>query len=117
MLEGRRVFGGGDYRLWLRGTLGRPMDILVDDRRVARLGAVNAPGGWLGGDVVRVPPGEHRLGVRRGGVRLPPGDGYVGVAGPLVFEPVAGRSLESVPRRRARELCGRRLDWIERVAD
>jgi hypothetical protein len=47
---------------------------------------------------------------------LEPGDGYQGEPGPLVLEPPHGdRSVRMVAPSRARELCGERWSWIERV--
>ncbi len=111
------AFDGGMYRIWVAGSFGRDISVLLDGDEVARVSGVNTDGEWLDGGVVHVSAGSHTIGLRRGGGSLAPGDGYMGFLGPLVFQPVHPEdSLEWVKRRDiGRRLCGRALDWIARV--
>jgi len=115
--SGRRFFDGGRYRIWVLGSFGRDIAVLVDGREVGRVRGVNTDGEWLDGGVVEVPRGRHEIELRRGGGSLAPGDGYKGVLGPLVFQPVfPTESLVWVkPGEIRRRVCGRDLDWMELV--
>jgi hypothetical protein len=110
------VSAAGRYRAWVAGSFTRPIDVLVDGRRIGQASGVNNLGQWLPGGEVTLSAGMHRLGLLRGGGRLSPGDGYYGDLGPLVLEPI-GRdgSLRRLAPDRARELCGSEWDWIELV--
>ena len=115
--RGVRQVAAGRFEVWLRGDFGRAVDVLVDGRRVERIKGINTPGQWLGGTVVALRSGTHRLELRRGGGSLRPGDGYNGIIGPLALMSTAPERLVQVaPRDADRELCGKRWDWIERVA-
>ncbi len=81
-------FGGGEYRIWVAGSFGRDLSVLLDGQEVGRVSGVNTEGEWLDGGVVRITAGSHDVGLKRAGGGLAPGDGYVGFLGPLVFEPV-----------------------------
>ena len=108
----------GRFRVWIRGSSGRPLSALVDGRLVGSPEQVNGPGQWLYAGEVTLAAGEHRLELRRPHGSLAPGNGYDGEFGPLVLDPVQPERLVRVaPRRAAAQLCGRPLDWIERVAD
>jgi hypothetical protein len=105
----------GTYRVWIYGTSGRPIDAIVDGRKVGQLKQVNTPGGWVQVGQVRLASGQHRLELRRPGGSLAPGDGYAGTIGPLALEPVAAGTLLHVPASRASQLCNGPLDWVEIV--
>ena len=107
---------GGRYRAWVRGSTGRPLTVTVDDRAVGRASGVNTPGQWLPAGDLELAAGTHRLGLRRPGGGLGPGDGYAGEIGPVVLEPVLEQQLVSVPARRAAAtFCRGAWDWVERV--
>jgi hypothetical protein len=109
----RARFGGGRYRVWVAGSFGRDVRVLVDGREVARVRGVNTEGEWLGGEVVRVAPGRHEIELRRGGGRPAPGDGFARALGQLVFEPLYPTdSIEWLAPAEVGRLCGRELDWV-----
>jgi len=105
----------GRFGVWLRGTFGRDVSIRIDGRRIGATGEVNTPGQWLPIGAVTLPAGEHRISIRRPDTSLAPGDGYRGYIGPVALQSLAPSELVSVSPKRARSLCGKRWDWIERV--
>jgi hypothetical protein len=106
----------GRYRVWIQGSFGRDVAASVGGRRVGAVKGVNTAGGWhLVGEATSA-GGRERLELSRGGGGLSPGDGFQGALGPLALEPVARESLRRVRPADARTLCGRRWDWIERIA-
>ena len=106
---------GGRYNVWLYGSSGRPIDAIVDGRRVGSLKQVNSPGNWVQVARITIPRGRHELQIRRPGGSLAPGDGYQGRIGPLALQPVAREGLLRVRPDRVRRLCGKALDWVEIV--
>lgn len=113
--EGSTYVREGTYRVWLYGSSGRPIDAIVDGRKVGQLKQVNTPGGWVQVGQVRLASGRHSLEIRRPGGSLAPGDGYQGRIGPLALEPVAGGTILRVRASRASRLCSGPLDWVEIV--
>ncbi|HEY6780650.1 MAG TPA: hypothetical protein VI111_06825, partial [Thermoleophilaceae bacterium] len=109
----------GAYDIWLAGSIGRPVRVLIDGREVASVSDELAqPSGWNALGQVRLAGGRHRVELVRGGGSLRPGNGDgPRRLGPLALVPVqrAGE-LVRVPPRRWRELCGPRLMWTEAVA-
>jgi hypothetical protein len=106
---------GGQYRIWMYGTSGRPIKGFIDGRQVGSFKTVNSPGQWNDLGVVSLARGDHRLAIERPGGSLAPGDAYAGRIGPLVLQPLAPERLERVRPDDARTLCGRALDWVEIV--
>jgi hypothetical protein len=105
----------GRYRVWLRGSFGRPTSVRVDGRRVGAAHEVNGPGQWVELGVVRLGARSHRVEVSRPAGSLAPGNGYQGELGPVALQPTEPERLVTVPPDRARTLCGRPWDWIELV--
>jgi hypothetical protein len=103
------------YRVWVRGSFGRPLDAKVDGRTVGTVKGVNTPGQWLEAGTVALRAGSHRLELERPGGWISPGNGYDGEIGPLALDPIRPERLISVPPARAASLCGKRWDWIELV--
>jgi hypothetical protein len=114
-VAGRVEVRGGRYRVWVRGSFGRPVRVSVDGRAIGAAKGVNSPRQWHQVGELRLSPGSHRVVMRRGGGGLAPGDGFVGTLGPVAFEPPLPEPIARMPAAKARELCGRRVDWIERV--
>jgi hypothetical protein len=114
--RGRTFVRGGTYRVWLYGSSGRPIEALIDGRKVGQLHEVNTPGGWVQVAQVTLPSGQHTMEMRRPGGSLAPGDGYQGRIGPLALEPVApqGTLLHASPKN-VSQLCRQPLDWVEIV--
>jgi len=106
---------GGDRRVWLRATSGRPLTVLIDGREIDAVQQVNTPGQWLLVGTTRLSEGEHRIEVRRPGASWPPGDAIRGYVGPVALEATARPQLLSLPPADAQRLCGHRWDWIELV--
>ncbi len=108
----------GDYELWLAGSIGRPVRVVIDGRAVAEIGEELAqPSGWNDLGRVRLAAGRHRVELLRGGGSLRPGNGDgPRRLGPLALVPAErAPALVQAPSRRWRELCGPRLVWVEAV--
>ena len=111
-----RVPTAGSYEVWLGGSLRPSATLTVDSQRQNSLRQqLNAPGNYLDFGAVRLGRGRHVFAVAVGGPDLHPGSaGSDGVFGPLVLNPTEEQSrLVAVSPSRARNLCGRRWDWIE----
>ena len=111
-------FAGGRYEAWVRGSAERPLTVSVDGRPIGKAKGINTPGQFLSAGTVRLTRGRHVVVLRRPGGGLAPGDGNAGIIGRLVFQPLSvdAKSV-SADAKSARGLCGRSLDWIERVRD
>jgi hypothetical protein len=113
--SGDLTFEGGDHRIWVLGSLGREIEVLLDGQVVGEARGINTPGEWLDAGTADMTPGSHRVEVRRKGGSLRPGDGFEGLLGFIAFERV--HPVNSVtwmaPREVRRRACGRVLDWIE----
>jgi hypothetical protein len=110
----------GTYGLWLGGSFRSRLrayvdgELVADARHYANDGSHYAP---LGSVALR--RGVHSLRLRVDGPGLRPGSGgYPFGMGPLVLSrgTAAGTTVTSVAPAAARSLCGKRLDWIEAVA-
>lgn len=115
-VEDELGFRGGTYRAWVVGSSGRDVEVRVDGRRVGAARGVNTPGEWLEVGTARIEPGIHRVELVRGGAGLGPGNRFIGVIGPIVFERIDGggdAKLEWLRPSEAERLCGRELDWVE----
>jgi hypothetical protein len=105
----------GRYEIWVRGSFGRPLEVLLDGKVIATVQGINTRRQWLSGGVIEVPAGRHTVGLRRPGGRPGPGDLADSVLGPLTFQlDIPGR-LVSIDPDDYRDLCGRKWDWIEVV--
>jgi len=118
-----RLRQGGRHRLWLEGSFGRGVRVVVDGREVGEVAyEPGNPGQYLSVGEVELEPGRHTVRVVRGGGDLRPGNGGGAQSsarhvGPLVFSPQSNerRAVETVSPARASRLCGLKLDWIEVV--
>jgi len=107
------------YDLWLQGSFRREFEVSVDERVVGSVAALqNGPEQFGHAGTITLGAGNHRIVIERGGGSLAPGNGGMSSVGPLAFEPrrAAARSLRYADAADWRELCGQRLDWIERVS-
>ena len=104
---------GGRYRVWIRGSFGRPTSAFVDGREVGAADEVNTPGQWVEVGELQLSPGEHEIVLARPDSKLGPGDAYRGELGPVALEPARPPNLVTVPPGQAPRLCGREWDWIE----
>jgi hypothetical protein len=105
----------GTYRVWLKGTFGRPVQVSVDGLTVGEAHRVDTPNSWSWVATIRLGAGSHRVELRRGHGGLAPGDGAETLVGPLTLERAGSRALRSVAPAAAGSLCGRPLDWVELV--
>jgi hypothetical protein len=104
---------GGRFRVWIRGSFGRPTSAYVDGHEVGAAHEINTPGQWVEVGEVQLSPGEHEIVLLRPDSKLGPGDSWRGELGPVALEPVRRPTLVSVAPGRVDELCGRGWDWIE----
>jgi hypothetical protein len=111
--------GPGRVALWLGGSIGRPVAVAIDARRVGSVAyELSGPGQYVqvGEAVAHRGTGSVRL--SRGGGSLRPGNGGQSVLGPLVAVPdgAAREAVQTVAPARWRSLCRRQLDWVEAVS-
>jgi hypothetical protein len=115
-----RVTAPVTYELWLGGSFGRGFVVSVDGRRVGRvsneLSILNA---FVPVSRLALKAGVHTIALTYPPSGLAPGSGdeLRSVVTSVVLAPVAdaaGRLVRVVPRR-AGELCGKSVDWIEVV--
>jgi hypothetical protein len=109
----QRSTEGGRYRVWIRGSFGRPTSAILDGREVGAAHEINTPGQWVEVGEAELAPGEHEIALVRPDSKLGPGDSWRGELGPVALEPERGSRLMTVAPERAGELCGRDWDWIE----
>jgi hypothetical protein len=117
-----RLAAAGRFALWLGGSFGRPFELTIDGRRIARAGVgLSGRGEYVElRAAVALAAGDHAVRIARVGGALGPGsgDGASRRLGPLVAAPAAPReapAVRHVAPRGWRSLCGRTLDWVEVV--
>jgi hypothetical protein len=115
-LSGELTVPGGRYRIWVKGTFGRGVDVLVDGRAVGRAEQIQSPEQMALAGEVSLRSGPHTVSLVRGGPGLDPGNSRDERYEAVFVEPVAEPRLREVPAVRARALCGRRADWVELAA-
>ena len=107
----------GRYGIWLGGSFRDGLEARVDGRVVGRhRHLLSNEGGYTLLGEAELEAGTHTVMLRFSGPDLHPGSGGVAFGiGPLVLATTtaADAPLTLVPAERARELCGKRLDWIE----
>jgi hypothetical protein len=112
-----RVRTPGEYRLWLRGNVGRELRASIDGQPLG--GVRNESGGdgnVLRYGTVRLGEGDHHVELVRGGGTLRPGDADATTISGIALEPVPDEaSLETVPLAKWRSLCDGEapFDWLE----
>jgi hypothetical protein len=106
---------GGRYDVWVGGAFRRGLDLLVDGKEVAsRRDELSHSGQYVQLADTTIAAGVHGISLRYGDADLHPGSGDPPFAlGPLVLARRERSSVRLVPRRDARSLCGKRLDWLE----
>jgi hypothetical protein len=115
-----RITRVGRFRIWLGGSVRGVMKAAVDGAEVGEARHhLNNYGGWIPLGAADLARGEHEISLSYGGRDLHPGSGSSrppGI-GPLALS--TGRAdpgVKKIPASRARELCGKRWDWIEALA-
>jgi hypothetical protein len=106
----------GRYRVWVKGTFGRGVEVLVDGRRVGYADEIQSPEQMALAGETALAGGTHTVSLVRGAPGLTPGNGRNEGYDAVFLEPVAEPVVREVPAERAESLCGRRADWIELVA-
>jgi hypothetical protein len=114
---------GGRFRLWLEGSFGRRVSVTIDGRQVGSVSQrPGNPGQYVPIGTADIAAGRHTVAIAQGGGDLRPGnggsDGSLRHIGPLAFSPPSNETLvvRRIRPERARDLCGRWLDWVEVVA-
>ena len=108
----------GRYAVWVQGSFGRGYTVLVDGLRVGQVKNQLNPRGEFGlAGNVELAPGRHTIQLVRPSGSLYPGDGGRNrLLGPVVLDPASdARTVKEIPAAGWRQLCGRRLDWIESI--
>jgi hypothetical protein len=115
----------GRYDFFMGGSIGRPVNVLVDGRHVGTAAyQVSYPDQWILIGSAWLSRGVHRIAMTRGGVSLHPGngdgvDGFNRTIGPLVITPVQP-AVPVVHYASAAQLAGvcrssQSLRWLEVV--
>ena len=108
----------GSYSVWLGGTFGRGITVLVDGREVGRLRDERQHAGqYLRTGAIRLFRGRHLVSLRFPSDGLRPGDGDTTLEmGPVLLSPDApAASVRTVEPARVESLCRTALDWAEVV--
>ncbi len=108
------------YELWLAGSFARGFEVSVDGRHVGTVRNRLLPfAGYVHVATVFLEPGVHAIQLTYPHPNLGPGSGWgqFTYLSAIALEPTLHppRALISVSPARARQLCGRKLDWIEIV--
>jgi hypothetical protein len=115
------VYGNQSYELWLGGSFSRGFELSVDGRHVGRVkDELLSIGGYAPVAEMYLTPGIHVFALTYPHSDLTPGSGdnqQTSLAA-ISLEPLRRPSAQllTVAPARARDLCGRSLDWIEIVA-
>jgi hypothetical protein len=109
----------GRYGIWVGGSFRGTVELIVDGRKVASERHQLSHSGQyvpLASPVLNA--GRHTVALRYQDGGLHPGGGGTPFAlGPLAVAPEAtDEPMIQLPAARARELCGRRLDWLEALS-
>jgi hypothetical protein len=115
-LSGELTAPAGRYRVWVRGSFGRGVDVRVDDRSVGRAEDVQTREQMALVGEAGLGGGSHSIALMRGGPGLGPGNGRDESYQAVFLEPVAPTVLKRVRAERASSLCGTRADWVELLA-
>jgi hypothetical protein len=108
----------GRYRAWLQGAFSRRVELWVDGRQVASQSfELGTPEQDVSFGTLTLRAGTHSISIYAPPDGLSPGVALVNqTIGPLTFARLPERDgvAEAAPSA-ARQLCGRRLDWVEIV--
>lgn len=109
-----RIPADGRWRVYVGGaTLGR-LSVAVDGRPVgAKRHELSHDGQWLRYGALPLQAGEHTVQLRYSAGPPQAGIGDPSPLGPLALAPEEDAPVTRVAPSAYRELCGRRLDWVE----
>jgi hypothetical protein len=106
------VSRGGSYEVWLQGSFGRRVEVLIDGRSVASVeDQLTHPAGWVELGAVALKAGRHEVALSRGEASLAPGSGDgPRTVGSLVLRRGPSETRQVVvPATGWHRLCGIRL--------
>ncbi len=114
----------GPYKVWLRGSFGREVRVLVDGEEVGSVRWQQSyPGQYERVGTVDLPAGDHTFAIVRGGGSVLPGTGneysesrQITTIGPLAFDfPDQGPRVRYASPSEFRDVCRAEtgLDWVE----
>jgi hypothetical protein len=107
------------YTVWVQGSFDRGFSVLVDGHRVGVVQhELNPRGQYAAAGQIQLSPGPHTITLVRPAKRLlDPGDGGLNrQLGPIVLDPAFdSRAIHQLPISDWRQLCGKRLDWVEAI--
>jgi hypothetical protein len=114
----------GRYGIWLQGSIGRPLAVYLDGKRLTSIGYEERyPSEFLYMTSATVTAGMHTLRLVRGGGNLEPGSGDAHVEtasrtiGAIVFsrEPSSANQIYVAPANRMAQVCAAPVgyQWIE----
>jgi hypothetical protein len=119
-----RVPTSGRHVVWVEGSFGRGVEVLVDGERVGAVSYhLGNPGQYLMAGEVSIRPGRHRITLLGPGGDLRPGNGgsdsSLRHVGPVVLSAKSNerRTVRFAAPSRAQELCGKSVDWVELVTE
>jgi hypothetical protein len=115
-LHGELTAPAGRYRVWVRGTFGRGVDVKVDDHAVGRAEDVQTREQMALAGEAELGDGSHSIALVRARPGPTPGNGRDEGYQAVFLEPVAPTVLRRVPPKRVSSLCGTRADWVELLA-
>jgi len=104
------------YTVWVQGSFGRGYRVSIDGHPIGWVrNELNPRGEFDVAGATALSPGSHTIELVRPSGSLYPGDGGRNrLLGPVVLDPATdNRSVHQLPASRWRELCGKRLDWVE----
>ena len=114
-----RIARPGVYTAWVKGSVPGSVELLLDGEPVGEArGVLNNGGGYIRLGRIEIGRGTYAVELRHGGAGPRPGSGGApATEGPVIFSPAdpAPERIVTVPAARARDLCGRRWDWIEAI--
>lgn len=113
---GARLPESGRYEVWVGGSFRGRLSVSIDGRTVGvARHRLNNAGQYVGMGSARLVAGPHLVRLDYENSDWHPGSGGEAFPlGPLVLSrQTAALPVRHLPPSRARELCGRRLDWIE----
>jgi hypothetical protein len=101
--------------VWAQGSFSRGIAVFLAGRRVGTAqNELNPRGESALVGTVELTAGRHTMQLERHAGSLAPGDGAAERLGPIVLQPASdSQPVQTLPSSRWRELCGRRLDWVE----
>jgi hypothetical protein len=113
-----------EYEVWLRGSFGREVRVLIDGQEVGSVRwASSYPGHYEPIAAIELAAGEYQVEIRRGEGSLLPGTGneigggLLTAVGPIAFAPPPQDVVRTAPASEMMDLClsEKRFDWVEIV--